>query len=55
MRWTFAAIGLGLAAWAPAARAQGVGFLTEQEAQANPRWGEALAELAGQKRAALRF
>lgn len=26
-----AVIGLGLAAWAPAARAQGVGFLTEQE------------------------
>ncbi len=31
MRWIFAVIGLGLAAWAPAAQAQGVGFLTEQE------------------------
>ena len=30
MRWFIAAIGLGLAAWASAARAQGVGFLTEQ-------------------------
>jgi hypothetical protein len=31
MRWLVAAIGLGVAAWAPAARAQSVGFLTEQE------------------------
>jgi hypothetical protein len=31
MRWIFAVIGLGLVASASAARAQGVGFLTEQE------------------------
>jgi hypothetical protein len=31
MRWLMVVIGLGLAAWAPAAHAQGVGFLTEQE------------------------
>lgn len=31
MHWLVAAIGLGLAAWAPASRAQGVGFLTEQQ------------------------
>src|ERR1700759_666728 len=31
MRWLFAAIGLGFVAWVPAAHAQGVGFLTEQE------------------------
>jgi hypothetical protein len=31
MRWLVAVIGLGFAVWAPAARAQGVGFLTEQE------------------------
>lgn len=31
MRRIFAVIGLGLASWAPMARAQGVGFLTEQE------------------------
>ena len=31
MRWLLAVIGFGLAAWAPGACAQGVGFLTEQE------------------------
>jgi len=47
MRWLLAVIGLGLVASAPGARAQGVGFLTEQERLASYCAGVSEARMLG--------